>query len=160
MRIVVFKLGVIAILLGMAGCFVRDVRWQSVRPPSNTKPQMYRLVTTAYCPCRDCCSWKRNWMGRAVISSGPNKGKPKAVGITASGTKARYGTIAADTSIFPFGTVLYIPGYGYGVVEDRGGDIKGYHIDLYYNSHQTALEWGRVVKEVKVWFPERRPKSK
>ncbi len=99
-------------------------------------------------------------MGRAVISSGPNKGKPKAVGITASGTKARYGTIAADTSIFPFGTVLYIPGYGYGVVEDRGGDIKGYHIDLFYSSHQTALEWGKVVKEVKVWFPERRPKSK
>ena len=78
------------------------------------------------------------------------------MGITASGTKARYGTIAADTSIFPFGTVIYIPGYGYGVVEDRGGDIKGYHIDLYYSSHQTALEWGREIKEVKVWLPERR----
>ena len=156
MRMYFVKLGVITLLLGMAGCFVRDVRWQSVRPPSNAKPQMYRVVTTAYCPCRECCSWKRNWLGQAVISSGPNKGKAKAVGITASGTKARYGTIAADTSIFPFGTVIYIPGYGYGVVEDRGGDIKGYHIDLYYSSHQTALEWGREIKKIKVWLPERR----
>lgn len=29
-------------------------------------------------------------------------------------------------------------------VEDRGGAIKGpYRIDLYYKSHQEALQWGR-----------------
>ncbi len=150
------KLGLLVGLCSLAGCFVRDVRWQPVKPPSGTKPQLYRLVTTAYCPCRECCSWTRNWYGKAVISSGPNKGKAKAVGITANGSKARYGTIAADTSVFPFGTVMYIPGYGYGIVEDRGGDIKGYHIDLYYSSHQTAKEWGKVKKDVKVWMPARR----
>ena len=100
--------------------------------------------------------FKTPWVGDPRINIQDNKGKAKAVGITASGTKARYGTIAADTSIFPFGTIMYIPGYGYGVVEDRGGDIKGYHIDLYYSSHQTALEWGKEIKKVKVWFPAAR----
>ena len=35
------------------------------------------------------------------------------------------GTIAADTKYYPFSTRMEIPGYGQGVVEDRGGPIKG-----------------------------------
>ena len=59
------------------------------------------------------------------------------------------GTIAADTAYYPFGTRMYVPGYGWGVVEDRGGAIKGAtRIDLYFNSHQEALSWGR--KKVRV----------
>lgn len=54
------------------------------------------------------------------------------------------GTIAADTKHYPFGTRMHVPGYGWGVVEDRGGAIKGpTRIDLYFNSHSAALEWGR-----------------
>ncbi|MFT5727157.1 MAG: hypothetical protein ACI8PB_001291 [Desulforhopalus sp.] len=59
------------------------------------------------------------------------------------------GTIAADTAYYPFGTRMYVPGYGWGVVEDRGGAIKGAtRIDLYFSSHQEALSWGR--KKVRV----------
>lgn len=59
------------------------------------------------------------------------------------------GTIAADTRYYPFGTRMYVPGYGWGVVEDRGGAIKGpTRIDLYYRSHNEALQWGR--KKVRV----------
>jgi 3D (Asp-Asp-Asp) domain-containing protein len=75
------------------------------------------------------------------------------VGITASGTKARPGTIAADPSLYPFGTVMKIPGYGYGRVEDRGGAIRGRHIDLYFKSRKEALRWGRQTKEVRIWIP-------
>jgi hypothetical protein len=54
------------------------------------------------------------------------------------------GTIAADTSYYPFGTRMKVPGYGWGVVEDRGGAIKGpTRIDVYFRSHDTALQWGR-----------------
>lgn len=61
----------------------------------------------------------------------------------------RDGTIAADTDFYPFGTRMYVPGYGWGTVEDRGSSIKGpSRIDLYYSSHQEALEWGR--KKVRV----------
>lgn len=54
------------------------------------------------------------------------------------------GTIAADTRYYPFGTRMYVPGYGYGVVEDRGSAIKGpRRLDLYYDDHDDALGWGR-----------------
>lgn len=61
------------------------------------------------------------------------------------------GTIAADTKYYPFGTVMYVPGYGKGVVEDRGSAIKGPgRIDLFFNSHSSAMKWGRrkVVVEI------------
>jgi len=54
---------------------------------------------------------------------------------------------------------MYVPGYGYGVVEDRGRDIKGYKIDLYHSTHGAAKEWGREVLEVKVWMPEGKKQS-
>jgi len=39
---------------------------------------------------------------------------------------------------------MYVPGYGYGVIEDRGGAIKGPNrLDLFYSSHSDALKWGR-----------------
>ncbi|MEE4243565.1 MAG: 3D domain-containing protein [Desulfopila sp.] len=64
------------------------------------------------------------------------------------------GTIAADTRYYPFGTEMYVPGYGWGVVEDRGGAIKGpYRIDLYFDSHQDALEWGRRKVNVEIYKP-------
>ncbi len=66
---------------------------------------------------------------------------------------ARPGTIAADTSIYPYGTVMYIPGYGYGRVEDTGGAVKGQHIDLYRPNHWFARRWGVQTKTVKVWLP-------
>jgi 3D (Asp-Asp-Asp) domain-containing protein len=125
------------------------------RPPSGVQARIVTLQTTGYCKCGKCCGWKRNWLLRPVYSSGPLKGKPKKVGITASGTKAKRGTIAADTRYYPFGTVMYIEGYGYGKVEDRGGGIKGQHVDLFFRTHQQALEWGRKTVKVKVWLPKK-----
>jgi len=61
------------------------------------------------------------------------------------------GTIAADTKYYPFGTIMYVPGYGEGVVEDRGSAIKGSkRIDLYFNSHRKAQEWGRQKLPIKI----------
>ena len=61
------------------------------------------------------------------------------------------GTIAADTKYYPFGTRMYVPGWGWGVVSDRGGAIKGPdRIDLYFESHQDALNWGRRRLEVTI----------
>ncbi len=121
------------------------------RIPKGAKPQIVKMETTGYCKCGKCCGWKRNWKLQPVVAYGPGKGQPKAVGITAAGTKAAPGTIAADTRRYPFGTIMYIPGYGWGRVEDIGSAIKGNHIDLFFSSHQKALEWGREYKKVKVW---------
>ncbi len=64
------------------------------------------------------------------------------------------GTIAADTRYYPFGTRMYVPGYGWGVVADRGGAIKGPdRIDIFYDSHGDALQWGRRRVEVIIERP-------
>jgi hypothetical protein len=63
----------------------------------------------------------------------------------------RDGTIAADTQYYPFGTRMFVPGYGWGMVLDRGGAIKGPdRIDLYFTSHHDALAWGRRQVEVRI----------
>lgn len=86
-------------------------------------------------------------------STGKKPGHP-AYGITYSGVQVRrdlYSTIAADPKIFPIGTILFIPGYGYGVVADTGSAIKGKRIDLYYNTVEDVYEqWGK--KEVEVFL--------
>ena len=139
--------------VGLAGCALFDPR-ASIKPPRGAKPAEYVVITTGYCPCSECCGWKRNWYGRPVFASGPLKGKAKTIGQTASGAMAKPGTLAADTTIFPFGTIIEIPGYGMGRVEDLGGDIKGYHLDLFYKTHGAAQQHGRQRARVKVWFPE------
>ena len=65
----------------------------------------------------------------------------------------RDGTIAADTRYYPFGTRMFVSGWGWGVVADRGGAIKGPdRIDLYFESHDDAILWGR--RKVKVIIDE------
>ena len=114
--------------------------------PVDEQPPGRQVVmeVTAYCSCQQCCGWKRNWLGMPVFGSGHLKGKRKKVGICADGTEAGHGTIAADTDHHPFGTRIYVPGYGVGTVHDRGSAIKGEaRLDLFFKSHQDALEWGR-----------------
>ncbi len=80
-----------------------------------------------------------------------------ADGITASGYSVKTNgmrLVAADTTRFPFGTMLSIPGYddGYIVpVLDRGGAIKGNHLDALFPTHEEALQWGVRHLDVTIW---------
>ncbi len=142
-------LGVFSILL-LGGCTSGGLR-----PPHGKAPsRVVRMTVTGYCNCGQCCGWRYTWYGKPVHAYGPQKGKRKHVGVTASGSRARKGTLAADTSLYPFGTIMHIPGYGYGRVEDRGGAIKGNHVDAWFKSHQKAVQWGKQQLEVKVWLPK------
>lgn len=94
-----------------------------------------RMKVTAYCPCTKCCG----------------TGSP---GITASGHKIKPGDVfvAADKR-YAFGTKLVIAGYDEArpvKVLDRGGAIKGNRIDVFYPTHQEALEWGVQHIDVKI----------
>lgn len=109
--------------------------------PSAEASPGYRVVwmeVTAYCACTHCC--------------GPN-----AQGITASGRPVSHNRgrfVAADTRLLPFHTKLSIPGYHGGElvpVLDRGGAIKGNKLDVYFDSHQTAKQWGRRWLPVRVY---------
>ncbi|HDP35543.1 MAG TPA: hypothetical protein ENN29_10590 [Candidatus Hydrogenedentes bacterium] len=128
------------------GCATRP------KPPRGVRAIEREMEVLAYDAGKKSTNWKRNWLFQPVVASGPNKGQPKKVGVTASGTKAKPGTIAADTNYYPFGTVMYVPGYGYGRVEDRGGAIKGPDkIDVFFKKRKDALEWGRRRVRVRIW---------
>lgn len=140
--------------LWLTGCATHHVSLRDVPRHLRDRPEVRRMVVTAYCPCGSCCGWRRNWLLRPVYASGPLRGRRKEVGVTASGTRARPGTVAADTRSLPFGTILEVPGYGFGRVEDRGGDITGDRLDLFFRTHHEALVWGRRTLNVRVWLPE------
>ncbi|MFV2049233.1 3D domain-containing protein [Metabacillus sp. YM-086] len=88
-----------------------------------------------------------------VESTGKQPDHP-SYGITYSGVKVKrdlYSTVAADLDVFPIGTILFIPGYGYGVVADKGGAIKGNKLDLYYETVKEVYNnWGKKQIEVYV----------
>lgn len=82
-----------------------------------------QIMTTAYCSCEKCCGW--------------------STGITYSGTQATAGrTVGANLSQFPLGTVLVIDGHEY-IVEDTGAGVGKNHVDIYMESHEDALEYGK-----------------
>lgn len=65
---------------------------------------------------------------------------------TATGTWPRIGTLACNPKQIAYGTKLYIPGYGYGRVEDTGAnrhDISKIFIDVFLDSEAECRTWGR-----------------
>ena len=66
---------------------------------------------------------------------------------TASGTAVHVGTVAVDKSVIPLGTRMYIAAsngsviYGLAVAEDTG--VKGNKIDLYYDTYDECIQFGR-----------------
>jgi 3D (Asp-Asp-Asp) domain-containing protein len=107
---------------------------------SKTSPwKTVHMKVTGYCACPKCC------------------GK-SADGITADMHRIRPGDVfvAADKKI-PFGTRVIIPGYNRGrsvEVKDRGGLIRGNHLDLYFTSHKTAKKWGVKYLDVRIRLDE------
>lgn len=104
---------------------------------SKTFTRAITVTATGYCSCSQCV--------------GSHNGS-----ITASGKPTTaYRTVAASSSL-PFGTDLYIPYFkgasngGMFVVEDRGGSIGGNRIDIYFNTHEEAVRFGRRTFKVYV----------
>ena len=101
--------------------------------PTVTEPQKeviylgeYKL--TGYCPCEKCCgSWAFD--------------RPDGVVYGASGNELKSGySIAVDPSVIPYGTEVVINGVTYRA-DDCGGAIKGNRIDVYFDTHEEALEF-------------------
>lgn len=85
---------------------------------------------TYYDSCYECCG--------------------KINGITASGAKVQEGvTVAADTSVIPMGSKIYIEGIGWRTVQDRGGAVKGNKLDIYIPSHDSPMPYNK--QKLNVW---------
>lgn len=84
--------------------------------------------------------------------------EPNAWNTTYTGTEARVGAIAVDPNFIPLGTKMYIVSadgeyvYGYCIAEDTGGAIKGKIVDLYFNTYDECIQFGR--RDVKIYVLE------
>ncbi len=115
----------------------------AVTEPDNSEPNSHHarqwqtvpMRVTAYCPCPKCC-------GRFSDD------------ITACAHKIKPGdTFVAADRMYPFGTEMIVPGYNNAEpvkVLDRGGAISGNRLDVFFPSHQQALNWGVRYIGVKV----------
>ena len=94
---------------------------------NNVKAEVFKA--TAYCSCERCCD---------------KDPSDEWYGITASGKRARWGTVAVDRRVIKLGSKLRIEGYPDTIfrAEDVGGAIKGNHIDVWFPSHREALKFG------------------
>ena len=94
---------------------------------NNVKAEVFKA--TAYCSCERCCD---------------KDPSDKWYGITATGKRARWGTVAVDKRVIKLGSQLRIEGYPDTIfrAEDVGGAIKGNHIDVWFPSHREALKFG------------------
>lgn len=75
---------------------------------------------------------------------------------TATMSKVRWGVVAVDPKVIPYGTRMFIIDkdgdfvYGIGTAEDCGGAIKGKRLDLYMPTLREAYDYGR--NDVTVYF--------
>lgn len=68
--------------------------------------------------------------------------------ITAMGSKPLrnpngISTVAVDPNVIPLGSKVYVSGYGVAIAADTGGAIKGNIIDVFLNSYEECMNWGR-----------------
>ena len=78
-------------------------------------------------------------------------------GITASGERATsWYTVAAGKG-YAIGTIIYIPYFedapngGWFVVQDRGGAISNSHLDVYMDSYNDCMDFGRRYLECYIY---------
>lgn len=75
---------------------------------------------------------------------------------TATMTPVKWGVVAVDPKVIPYGTRMFIITadgdfvYGIGTAEDCGGAIKGKRLDLYMPTLRQAYDFGR--QDVSVYF--------
>ena len=68
---------------------------------------------------------------------------------TSTGTRVRHGTVAVDPKTIPYGTKMYIVTsdgsivYGVAAAEDTGGGMHGNRLDLYYDTYNECIQFGR-----------------
>lgn len=111
---------------------------QEVEVPELESMGEFKL--TAYCSCEKCCDrWAKN---RPVDENG------NEIVIGASGEVLEAGkSIAVDPKVIPYGTTVLINGNEY-IAQDCGGAIKKKRIDVYFDNHKDALEFGVQYAEI------------
>ena len=75
---------------------------------------------------------------------------------TSNGAKVKWGVVAVDPSVIPYGTRMFIITndgtyvYGVSTAEDCGGAIKGNRVDLYYPTDPECWDFG--VRDATIYY--------
>lgn len=128
-----------------------SVQQTEITEPPETKPEkqepalvsLGKFKLTAYCGCRKCCGKYAD--NRPVDEDGN-------VIVTGSiGVRLYAGvSIAVDPRVIPYHTQVVINGHTY-TAHDTGGNIKGNRIDVYFDNHDEAWDFGTQYAEVFVY---------
>ncbi len=96
-------------------------------------------LVTAYCPCRRCCGRHAN-------------------GTTSTGSSAWSRGVAAAPGAIAYGIRVFVPGYGYALVDDTGGAMRRVwrqggmlHLDVRMSYHWQARQWGKRLLKIRVY---------
>lgn len=89
------------------------------------------FIASAYCSCEKCCGvWANN--------------RPNGIVYGAAGRELIQNySVAVDPNVIPYGTLIYDSNGNEYRADDCGEAIKGNRIDVYFNNHQDALNFGR-----------------
>lgn len=99
-------------------------------PPETASAEVYLMTVRAYDNCKICT-------GKTP--------RHKAYGITKSGKVASHGTVAVYPKIIELGTKFKIEGFGNKIfrAEDVGRAVKGRRMEIWMESHNKALQFGK-----------------
>ena len=118
---------------------------EAVQEPVAEQPKRISLgefKLTAYCSCHKCCGF---WAYSRPFDENGND-----IVIGASGERLVQGvSVAVDPTVIPYDSKVYIDGKEY-IAHDCGGAIKGNRIDVYFDNHQDALDFGVRYANVEV----------
>lgn len=92
------------------------------------------FCVTAYCGCSECCGAYAEGRGDVVTGA---IGEPLT---------ANY-SVAVDPNIIPLGSTITINGQEY-KAQDTGGAIQGNRLDMYFDNHEDAIQFGVQYMEV------------
>ena len=97
--------------------------------PEEGPDYLGEFQVTGYCSCTICCGEKEERLTKSETV-------PRASH-----------TIAADPSVIPLGTRIVIDDVIY-TVEDTGKAVRGMRLDIFFDSHEEAVRYGRQEKYV------------
>lgn len=125
------------------------------------RPQPKVIATGSREPLRVLLTSRGNYTYRTVMTMTATAYEPSprscgkyADGYTAIGMKAAPGVVAVDPRVIPLRTRLYVEGYGPALAADVGAAIKGNRIDVFFETVDEALRYGR--RQVNVYILEDR----
>ena len=97
--------------------------------PEESPYYLGEFQVTGYCSCTICCGEKEERLTKSETV-------PRASH-----------TVAADLSVIPLGTRIVIDDVVY-TVEDTGKAVEGMRLDIFFDSHEEAVRYGRKEKYV------------